>query len=132
MAAVGSHDETRPKDTFLAPRVRGPHSDDAISLSHDRDDTRSVKDFDTCRGCRVLQEPVKPLSTGTVLSSPFGKPVVDDGIVFPQSYDMHRRRDGTNGVADTHVVEHIEAGWMNGVSRQNLVAWKPLPIQQQH
>lgn len=54
MAAVGSHHETRPEDTFLARRVRGPHSNHAISLSHDRDDTRSVKDFDTSRGCRGL------------------------------------------------------------------------------
>jgi hypothetical protein len=54
MAAVCSDDETRPEDTFLPRQVRGPNSDHAIFLSHERDDTRSVKDLDTSRSCRVL------------------------------------------------------------------------------
>ena len=33
-----------------------------------------------------------------------GKPVVDNRVVFPQPHDMHRRRDGTNGLADADVV----------------------------
>jgi hypothetical protein len=44
---------------------------------------------------------------------------------------VHRWGNGTNRLADAHIVEHVEAGWMNGVRREDLIAWQPVLIKEQ-
>jgi hypothetical protein len=56
---------------------------------------------------------------------------VDEGVVLSQSHDVSRRCHGADGVADTYLVENLDTRRMDGMRRENLIAWKPVPVQEQ-
>ena len=122
MTAVGSDNEPRPDHLLLTGRSCGSHSDHAVFLSHECGHSRLVTNLDTCRRCRILQETVEPPSARTVLSSVTGKLDVDEGVVLSQPHDARRRCLRADCLANTDVVEDVEAWRMDSVGRQDLIA----------
>jgi hypothetical protein len=76
-----------------------------------------------------LQETVEPPSARTVLGPAAGKLNIDEGVVLSQPDDVRRRRHGADSVTDAYVVENIETWRMDSMSRQNLIASKPVLLQ---
>jgi hypothetical protein len=77
-----------------------------------------------------LQETVEPRSAGTVFSSAAGKLNVDEGVVLSQPHDVRGRRHRADCVADTHVVQNVDPRGMDGMGRQDLIARKPVFVQE--
>jgi hypothetical protein len=89
-----------------------------------------VKELDASRYGRILQETVEPRSARTVFSPAAGKLNVDEGVVLSQPHDVRRRRHRADCVADTYLVENIEARWMDRMSRQNLIGRQGVLVQE--